>query len=153
MIKNFYKISIESLACSLLVLVAGGGCGPGAVDLSTGDAAREALETALSTWRDGGKPGSIKATAPSVQVFDTPWTQGDVLKDYEIVGNESGNAEHEFSVKLTLAKPAKVEEVTYHVLGQDPLMIFRHEDYLRNINMENGPSLAAPNKQGRRKLR
>ena len=50
-------------------------------------------------------------------------------------------AERRFSVRLSLAKPERVQEVQYYVLGRDPVMVFRDEDYIRNINMDNGPKL------------
>ena len=29
----------------------------------------------------------------------------------------------------------------YYVIGRGPVQVFRDEDYIRNINMENGPKL------------
>ena len=49
-----------------------------------------------------------------------------------------------FAVRLALAKPAGVQEVEYYVLGLGPVMVFRDEDYSRNINMEDGPKLSKP---------
>ncbi len=53
-----------------------------------------------------------------------------------------------FSVRLSFAKPERVEEVQYYVLGRDPVMVFRDEDYMRNINMVNGPPLTKPASSG-----
>ncbi len=44
-------------------------------------------------------------------------------------------------MRLSLTKPDRVEEVQYYVLGQGPVMVFRDQDYQRNINMEDGPKL------------
>jgi hypothetical protein len=129
------------LCGSALLLLSGGGCGNGRADLPPNDAARTALEGALKTWRDGGKPGPLAGTEPPVQVFDTPWSQGERLGSYEILGEEAGAAERRFSVRLSLTKPQRVQETRYYVLGRGPILVFREEDYLRNVNMEDGPKL------------
>jgi hypothetical protein len=141
-----------AFACgSALLLLIGGGCGSGGrASLPPDEVARTALESALKAWRDGGKPGALAGTDPPVQVLDTPWGLGDRLKSYEILGEEAGTAERHFSVRLVLSKPEKVQEVKYYVIGQGPVMVFRDEDYQRNVNMEDGPKL---NKAGGRNRR
>ncbi|APW63740.1 hypothetical protein BSF38_05316 [Paludisphaera borealis] len=125
---------------ALLLLLAGGGCGNGVSASPSDEAARAALESALKTWRDGGKPGKLAGTDPPVEVHDTPWSQGELLGAYEILKKEeAGATEKKFSVRLTLAKPERTEDVQYHVLGLSPVMVFRDQDYQRNINMEDGP--------------
>jgi hypothetical protein len=135
-----------------LLLATAGGCGTGRSSAPSVDVARAALDAALKTWRDGGKPGTVAGTDPPVQVLDTPWAQGDRLASYEILGEEKGAAaEKQFTVRLVLTKPDRTEEVTYHVLGRGPVMVFRDEDYRRNINMEDGPKLDKPAGRGRRR--
>jgi hypothetical protein len=135
-------IRLALVCCSSLLLAAAGGCGNSGVGSRPADeVARAALEASLKAWRDGGKPGTLAGTDPSVQVLDTPWAQGDRLASYEILGEETGTAEKLFNVRLTLAKPERVQEVKYYVIGHGPVMVFREEDYLRNINMEDGPKL------------
>ena len=87
---------------------------------------------------------------PPVQVHDTPWSLGDRLASYEILGEETSAAEKQFTVRLSLAKPERVQEVQYYVIGRGPVMVFRDEDYLRNINMEDGPKLNGAGKRPRR---
>ena len=134
-------IRLAGLACAALSVLAGGGCGNGSAALPSNDVARAALEGALSTWRAGGKPGTLTGIEPAVQVTDTPWSQGDRLASYEIIGEETSGVEKKFTVKLSLTKPERVEEVQYYVLGQGPVMVFRDQDYQRNINMEDGPKM------------
>lgn len=81
---------------------------------------------------------------PAVQVNDTPWSQGDSLGSYEIVGQDTTGAEKRFTVRLSLKKPDRVEEVQYYVIGQGPVMVFRDQDYRRNVNMEDGPKVIKP---------
>lgn len=129
------------LSCSIVMLLLDGGCSNGNAIAPTTDLARAALEGALDSWKGGGKPGQIAGMEPAVQVTDTPWSQGDRLASYEILKDESSGAEKLFTVRLSLTKPDRVEEVQYHVLGQGPVMVFRDQDYQRNINMEDGPKL------------
>ena len=137
--------------CLTLLLLTAGGCGSsGGGTLPPDDVARAALETALTVWRDGGKPGAVKGTDPPVEVHDTPWAQGELLKSFEILKGESNIADRQFNVRLELAKPARAEEVVYHVIGRGPVQVFREEDFLRNINMENGPKLTKPGTTKRR---
>ena len=58
-----------------------------------GEVARAALEAALNTWREGGKPGRLEGTEPAVEVHDTPWSQGHGLGSYEIIREETNAAE------------------------------------------------------------
>lgn len=142
-----------AFACGLALVLAAGGCGNQRGSAPSDEVARTALDAALKTWRDGGMPGAVAGTDPPVQVLDTPWAQGDRLASYEILGEEAGAAavEKQFNVRLVLAKPERTEEVTYHVIGQGPVMVFRDEDYRRNINMEDGPKLTRPGNRTRRR--
>jgi hypothetical protein len=151
MLRPRMVIRLAFVSGSTLLLLAAGGCSHGVASSPSKEVARASLEAALKAWRDGGKPGTVAGADPPVQVLDTPWAQGDRLASYEIIGEEAGAAEKQFTVRLTLAKPERVQEVKYHVLGQGPVMVFRDEDYLRNINMENGPKLDKPASRTRRR--
>jgi len=139
-----------SIALLLSPLCAG--CGPGAAAGPSAETARVALDAALAAWTRGEKPGQLPGTNPLVFVHDTPWSQGLRLTAYEILGEEEDEdavAEKRFTVRLAFSQPDRSEEVRYHVLGADPVMVFRDEDYQRNINMENGPGIAKPSSRGR----
>jgi hypothetical protein len=107
------------------------------------------LESALKAWLAGEKPGAVAGTEPPVVILDTPWAQGQLLESYEILREESSVADKRFAVRLSLAKPARIQEVMYYVIGQGPVQVFREEDYLRNINMEDGPKLPNPGSRAR----
>lgn len=128
---------------ALLLLPVVVGCGTSPADVPSGQEARTALEAALTAWSNGAKPGEVPGTEPPVVVHDTPWAQGQRLESFEILREEAeaegAAAEKRFTVRLSLTKPDRAEEVQYHVLGVGPLMVFRDEDYHRNINMLNGP--------------
>jgi hypothetical protein len=139
--KNLMTRPLRTTACVAGLLCAVAGCGNGRSAVPPEDQSRQALEGALKTWRDGGAPGAIAGAEPPVQVFDTPWSQGARLGSYEIVQADTTNAERRFTVRLALTRPDRVQEVQYYVLGQSPLLVFRDEDYRRNVNMEDGPKL------------
>jgi hypothetical protein len=121
---------------SVLLLVAG--CGQSSV-VPSDQVARTALETALNAWRDGGHPGTIAGTDPSIQAVDTAWSQGEKLAGYEIVREERAASEKRFTVQLQMKEPAGSKEAQYDVIGRSPVWVYRHEDYVRNMNMENNP--------------
>jgi hypothetical protein len=93
----------------------------------------------------------VAGTDPPVQVLDTPWARGDRLASYEILGEEEGGTvEKQFNVRLVFAKPERTQEVKYYVIGRGPVMVFRDEDYQRNINMEDDPKAGKSGKRTRR---
>jgi hypothetical protein len=115
-----------------LLLVVGAGCASKSYDkyIPSDDKARQALEAALSAWRDGKKPGLVEGAPVPVQVVDTKWQGGQKLKDFEILQDEPGDGPRVFSVRLTLQKPAGQKVVVrYVVLGKDPLWVYREDDY------------------------
>jgi hypothetical protein len=92
------------------------------------ESARQAIETALSTWKAGTKHGSITDVKPNLDVFDARWHAGAKLESFEIIEEIPGKQQPHFKVKLKLA--GKPEELTeYLVVGIDPLLIFRQADY------------------------
>ena len=56
-----------------LVLASAPGCGTGSAEPTSDEIARTSLESALKAWQDGGKPGTVAGTKPTVEVHDTPW--------------------------------------------------------------------------------
>ena len=97
-------------------------------------AARQAVETALTTWKSG-EPHATISSKPAVDVYDTRWRDGRELADFEIVEELTGMSHPAFKVRLQFANPPADEEATYLVIGIDPLMVFREEDYTRATGM------------------
>lgn len=97
----------------------------------TAAAARQALEQALTAWKDGQRPGPLKSnTSPiTIQVSDARRRAGRKLIDYQLLGEISGEGPRTFIVRLKFEKPSVDEEVRYYLVGIDPLWIFRQEDY------------------------
>ena len=127
------KRASQFLATCLLTSILGAaGCGGGASEQSfkpQEDAARAALEKALSTWKSGrAQPGEIDQK-PKLQVADTDWASGKKLQAFEIGGMEDLGTSRKFQVKLTLEGAGAPIEATYIIVGKDPLWVFRDKDY------------------------
>jgi hypothetical protein len=133
--KNLQRLTAR---CAVLLPLLASGCGQGGA-MPTDQVARTSLEAALNAWRDGAKPGTIAGAQPAVQAVDTTWAKGQRLKSYEIVREESSATEKRFTVQLLLSEPAGSLEAQYDVIGQGPVWVYRHEDYVRNMNMEDNP--------------
>jgi hypothetical protein len=105
----------------------------------TSGEARSSLEAALSAWRDGKPVGPIDAKPP-VHVVDSVWGRGQKIESFQI-GEEQdgGDGTKQFPVKLTMKPKGGEQDVKYVVHGRDPVYVFREEDYLRTLNMENNP--------------
>lgn len=127
-----------ALSASLAIggLLLSSGCGPGGKneDFTPGaDKAKKALVAALDHWKSGQPFGPIPNTNPKVEVVDWQWSQGQKLKDYEIVGDAppaQGTGPRTFTVKLSLTSGQAIETL-YMVLGIDPLWIYRKEDFAK----------------------
>ena len=67
------------------------GCGSGgggsAAALSE-ETARQALESALTAWKNGQAPDSLAEATPAVKVVDSSWKGGQKLEGYEILKSE-----------------------------------------------------------------
>jgi hypothetical protein len=134
----------RGVATALVFVSAMAGCGGAGNARFTPDAdvARASLETALGAWRDGKPYGPIESTPP-INVADSAWQSGKQIESFQI-GDEVTEKDgvKEFSVKLTLKKDRKVEDVHYLVNGRDLIWIFSEADYKKMINMESGPEPA-----------
>ena len=99
--------------------------------------ARSALARSLDRWQEGGREsGVILPGQPQVGVADSTRTER-ALKSYEIIGPLalSGKA-RPFAVRLELEGPPESTIVRYYVLGQDPLWIYREDDFERTMHWE-----------------
>jgi hypothetical protein len=98
------------------------------------ESAKEALQMALDAWK-AGQPADPVGALPSgatIRAIDMDWAAGSRLAAYEIVQELPQSAEpgpRRFTVKLTLDGSAQPVEVTYLVVGIDPLQVFRDKDY------------------------
>jgi hypothetical protein len=111
------------------------GCGNSTARyIPSGNTARTALQTALTTWKDGTAHAPIKTGKPEINVFDARWQAGKKLESFEILEEITGQEQPQFKVRLQL-KGQPEETITYLVVGIDPLLVFRDADYRRATGM------------------
>ena len=72
-----------------------------------------------------------------MRVLDRDWRAGKKLASYEITGEvaDMGDSPRLFRAKLTYADVKEPVETNYYVVGIDPLLIFREEDYRKVSGM------------------
>jgi hypothetical protein len=124
-----------------ILLFLASGCGSGGPPITPrGDEARVAVESALSAWRDGSPYDKLEAK-PAVRVVDSAWREGQKIDAFEILDEEGrDDGTKAFSVKLSSSKPKGEKNVKFVVYGQDPLWVYREEDYQRMLQMDNNPA-------------
>ena len=106
------------------------GCGMSAEDyVPQGDLARQGLQAALTSWKNGERLQTITSLEAPVNVVDARWRAGRKLQSFEIVSEAPGNPHRVFTVKMRLAGQDQDEETRYIVTGLDPILVFREEDY------------------------
>ncbi|MFN5796443.1 MAG: hypothetical protein ACK5AN_02845 [Planctomyces sp.] len=105
------------------------GCGSGAGQyLPPEEAARVALESALTSWKSGAKLATITTGPVPVDTFDARWRDGKVLESFEILGYESVEDRPTFRVRVGLRGEGVVED-TFVIVGNNPLLVFRKQDF------------------------
>jgi hypothetical protein len=90
---------------------------------------RQAVEAMMATWKEGHQTGILESTSPRVQVVDTHRKPGQKLAGFEILSQSADSRVRTFSVRLALLEPEERPIVRFLVVGIDPVLIFRQEDY------------------------
>lgn len=91
--------------------------------------ANEALNVALQAWRDGQPYGTITSYKVPIDTYDARWQAGEKLEKFEVIRSEQLDQHKAFVVKIKLASDQEEQEDTYLVIGNNPLMVFRKQDY------------------------
>lgn len=134
---TFSGISGLGLTAVLLISVAGCGGNGEAQYIPTEATARESLNVVLKAWQDGQAHGTVTSYRVPIDTFDARWQAAKKLEKFEIVREETVDDKKSFIVKMKLADEAE-QEVTYLVIGNDPLMVFRKQDYDKASGMGEG---------------
>ena len=90
---------------------------------------RQAIEAVMSTWKAGHPTGILESTSPRVQVIDTHRKPGQTLVSFEVLSDSADSRVRTFSVRLELSDSEDRPVVRYLVVGIDPVLVFRQEDY------------------------
>ena len=93
-------------------------------------AAKDALVATLQAWKSGRRDtGEFLGSNPAVGIVDSLRRLRPLI-DYEVVGPLGAvDNVRPFAVRLVLDAPAETITARYLVVGQDPLWVFRQEDY------------------------
>jgi len=114
---------------SILAIVASG-CGDSeAKYIPSEETAKQALNVSLTAWRDGQPHGTITSWNIPIDVYDARWQAGTKLETFDVVREEMLEDRKVFIVKMKVAGGKEEQEVTYLVIGNNPLMVFRKQDY------------------------
>ncbi|HVW02956.1 MAG TPA: hypothetical protein VHB77_21530 [Planctomycetaceae bacterium] len=125
-----------TLVCLSLLAALFSGCGRSNSEFHPAiESAREALDTALESWRNGAPVGTITSTEPSIDLFDARRQLGERLSSFEVLEELPDEGPKQFLVRLKLEGAKGPEETKYIVLGKDPLLVFREEDYHQPAGM------------------
>lgn len=111
--------------------------------IPSAERSRECLERALTQWQTGKRdaPGEGE---PKVQLADSVHDQGRKLQRFEILGELPSEDGRRFSVRLALRKPEKEQDVTYVLIGIDPVWIIRLDDYEMFTHWDHKMTLPEP---------
>jgi hypothetical protein len=100
------------------------------------ETAREALDKALTAWQRSDDPEKADSgTKPAVRMVDANRQAGQKLERFEIKSEIAGQNPARFSVRLHLDNPNEQVEANYVVVGDDPIWVFREEEYTRQQGM------------------
>ncbi len=107
------------------------GCGGSPVQkfIPATTVARTALETALKEWKAGTPYGPVKGFTVPIDVYDGRWQSKKKLEIYEILREEKSDGPKIFVVKMKLDSDKEEQEVKYFIVGNNPLLVFREQDY------------------------
>lgn len=94
-------------------------------------AARDALDATLAAWKSGAPYGPIQSGKTPVNVFEGRWQAGKKLESFEVLREEPSEGPKKFVVSTKLIGEAKPTEIAYLVVGKDPLLVFREDDFLK----------------------
>jgi hypothetical protein len=137
-------------ACGVALLATFAGCERGNGELPTPAfvpswaEARQALESALSAWRDAPAPLPATFEIRGVQFAEKRRKPDQRLLSFQILGQTEIENARQFTVRLTLEGEESPELVKYNVLGRDPVWVFRLDDYEKLSHWQHEMELPAP---------
>ncbi len=111
--------------------------GPADFDAPDLESSKAALVASLDAWKaDRRASGVLIGSKPSIGVVDSARADRPLL-EYEVVGPlmTIGKA-RPYAVRLVLGEPRETVTTRYLVIGQDPLWVFRLEDFERMLHWE-----------------
>jgi hypothetical protein len=83
----------------------------------------------LRKWHDFPDLPTTSKPSPAVMFVDQQRRPGRRLHAYAVLGESESESGRRFLVKLSLAEPDESLLVAYYVFGQDPIWVYRSEDF------------------------
>jgi hypothetical protein len=126
---------LTTWACGAAMLASIAGCERGSGEAATPafvpswEEAQQALESALSTWRDAPSPLPASFGIRAVQYVDKRRKPDQRLLSFQVLGQTDIENIRQFTVRLTLEGEDSPQLVKYNIVGRDPVWVFRLEDY------------------------
>jgi hypothetical protein len=126
-------LEIVGLSAAVIGLSVLPGCGSGPPKPADPAAAREALDRALTAWKEGRSAESLQSADPPIVVSDHTWSNGARLVKYEIApGDRRAGADQSFQVVLWIEdskaqgkgkdKGKERQEKTEYNVGTNPIL-------------------------------
>lgn len=108
------------------------------------EASKAALVAALEAWKaDRRASGVLIGSKPSIGIVDAARADRALL-EYEVVGPLMVvEKARPFAVRLVLDAPRETVTTRYLILGEDPLWVFRQEDFERMLHWEHKMEIEA----------
>ena len=82
----------------------------------------------MNAWQGGQPYGTVTAGTP-ITLVDSRWQSGQGLERFEILEELPPNPHRSIRVRLKLARQRAEEEATYLIIGLEPVLIYRAEDF------------------------
>jgi hypothetical protein len=98
--------------------------------------ARRAVERSLAEWRDSPPLDLTTPTARPVMFVDQQRWPGRRLRAFAILGEAEAEGCRRFQVRLSLADPDESILAAYYVFGDDPIWVYRAEDFDMIMHMD-----------------
>jgi hypothetical protein len=112
--------------------------------------ARRAVERSLEEWRDSPPLDLTTPKARPVMFVDQQRRPGRRLRGFTILAESEMEGCRRFQVRLSLADPDESILAAYYVFGEDPIWVYRAEDFDMIMHMDKsmmpatGPDAGAP---------
>lgn len=93
------------------------------------ESARAGVRRAMEGWLQGLAPDASGSVRPEIHVVDQTRRADQRLSHYEILGEAPAENARAFAVRVKYDGADETEIVWFLAVGDDPMWIFRREDY------------------------
>jgi hypothetical protein len=83
----------------------------------------------LTNWHSSPALPTTSKPSPSVVFVDQQRRPGQRLRAFAVLGETESESGRRFLVRLSLEEPAESVLAAYYVFGQDPIWVYRSEDF------------------------